>query len=92
MVLVLLLLISSLPWYASQIMPDVFTGLVALGVFLLLYGRQMGVLERSLLVVMLFFATIAHLSHAWMILIVVAVWAITMQGQRYFRWLRVHWS
>ncbi len=87
--LVLLLLVSSLPWYASQIMPDVFTGLVALGVFLLLFGRRMGVLERCFLVVMLFFAIMAHLSHAWMVLLVIVVWAFAMRGQRYFMRLRV---
>lgn len=68
--LAVLLAISSLPWYASQLMPDVFSGLLALCVFLLLFGRRLGRVELALLWTMLFFFAITHYSHLVMLLLV----------------------
>jgi hypothetical protein len=79
-VVVLLLLISSLPWCASQLMPDVFTSLVALGTFLLLFGRRMGILETGFLLLVVFFGTITHLSHPWMVLGALGAWAFIVRG------------
>ncbi len=54
---------TSLPWFAGQLMPDVFTGLSFLCVFLLLYDCGLS-LDRKLLVsVILGIATGSHLSH-----------------------------
>ncbi len=79
-VLVVLLLVSSLPWYASQIMPDVLTGLLALCVFLLLYGRGLGRTGPGLLVVLTFFFAIAHVSH--LLVLVALVVAVALVSHR----------
>ncbi len=68
-ILALLLALSSLPWYASQLMPDVFSGMLGLVVFLLLFGRDMSRMEVALLWVMLFFFATTHLSHLALMLI-----------------------
>ena len=67
-VLALLLCLSSLPWYVSWIMPDVFTGLLALCVFLLLFGRRVSITERVLLILCTFFFSLAHLAHPLMLI------------------------
>lgn len=81
-VLAALLVCSSLPWYASQIMPDVFSGFLALCVFLLLYGRGISRAEGALLVLLTFFFGIAHLSHLLMVLAMLVVLALLLRGFR----------
>lgn len=75
-VLSLLLAISSLPWYASQIMPDALSGLLGLCVFLLVFGRGIAIGEMLLLWLMLFFFGIAHYSHLVMLLMIGATGAL----------------
>ena len=60
--LVALLLLSSLPWYAAQLMPDVIAGLLGLVVFLLFFGRALGRVKLVFLWVLLFFFIISHYS------------------------------
>lgn len=73
LVITTLVLLSSLPWYAAQVMPDVFAGLLALLVFLLCFGRMMGTVKTAFLFVLLFFFTISHYSFMAMMLGVVAL-------------------
>ena len=80
-VLVVLLALSSLPWYASQLMPDALSGYIALGIFLLLFGRGLSTTEVVLLWAFLFFFTIAHLSHLVITLILAAtIWLFKLIG------------
>jgi hypothetical protein len=61
-----LLLGSSMPWYMAQIMPDAITPMLALVLYLLLYGQNMRLAERAFLWTALFFFMIAHNSHVAM--------------------------
>jgi len=61
--LAVLVLTSSLPWYAAQIMPDALTALIALVLFLLFFGKGIAPLKLGFLWIWLFFLGISHLSH-----------------------------
>jgi hypothetical protein len=50
-------------WYASQLMPDVFTGLVVLGFYLLLFDREMNWLGRWMVAIALYGFCFSHYSH-----------------------------
>lgn len=54
---------TSLPWYVGQLMPDVFTGLTFLVVFLLLYDPELTIEKAFLLSIVLFVSIGSHLSH-----------------------------
>lgn len=68
-IMAILLAISSLPWYVSQLMPDVFSGMLALCVFLLLFGRELSKVEIALLWILLFFFAITHYSYLSLLLL-----------------------
>lgn len=53
---------TGLPWFASQIMPDVFTGLMVIGLLLLAYART-GRLRLALIGAVTVMAVSAHASH-----------------------------
>ena len=63
-IIALLCVLTSLPWYTGFIMPDIFTGVLVLGLFLLgfcpssLSGR-----ERKYVAVLIVAASVVHLSH-----------------------------
>lgn len=61
-----LLLVTSMPWYEAQIMPDALTPLILLILFLLLMGDGLAMYKRFLLWACLFFFIIAHFSHVAM--------------------------
>ncbi|MBP6574483.1 MAG: hypothetical protein KA230_08530 [Flavobacteriales bacterium] len=63
MLLAVLIVGTSLPWYAAQIMADVFTPLVMIIVFLLYNGSVQGKARRVALWLLLFFFLAAHNSH-----------------------------
>lgn len=76
---------SSLPWFASMIMPDIFAGVVVLGLFLLgVMGERLGRLERWYVAALTAGAIACHLSHlaiaAGLVLVIVALKAT--QGDR----------
>ncbi len=57
-------LVSSLAWVASQLMPDLFTGLVILGsVLLAFYAHSLTRIETALLLLLQAFAISTHSSH-----------------------------
>jgi hypothetical protein len=69
---------SSLPWFASMIMPDVFTGVVVLGLYLLgVAAERLGRLERWYVAALTAGAIAFHLSHlavaAGLVLVIVAL-------------------
>lgn len=57
-----LVLLSSLPWYAAQVMPDILAGLLGILSFLLFCGRRLGKAKTILLWMLLFIFTISHYS------------------------------
>ena len=60
---VFLALGTSLPWFVGQLMPDVFTSLSFLSVFLLLYDSKLS-LERAILISFVLSISVGcHLSH-----------------------------
>jgi hypothetical protein len=60
----LLSLGSSLPWISGQIMPDIFTGMVILLFFILMFGgNHLNRLEKVFLALLLTGAISTHLSH-----------------------------
>lgn len=88
-----LVLLSSLPWYAAQVMPDVFAGLLALLVFLLCFGRGIGTIKSLFLFLLLFLFTISHYSFMAMMLgmlvllplLRVSRWGRKASGPRFWR-------
>jgi hypothetical protein len=67
-----LVLCSSMPWYAAQIMPDVLTPMLTLIFYLLLRAPELGVIKRGFLWTCLFFFLIAHNAHVVMATLLVA--------------------
>ena len=70
---------SSLPWITGEIMPDVFSPVLLLGLFLLGFcSRQLGRFERVYLVVLTTVAITTHFSHVpialGLILLCLMVW------------------
>src|SRR5690242_10614543 len=55
---------SSLPWLASQLMPDVFTGVIVVTIALLIFAAdRLQARERTWLVALTAIAIAVHLSH-----------------------------
>ena len=55
---------SSLPWFSGQIMPDVFTGVLVLLSYVLVWGgRRLGPVQRGLAGSLLTLSIASHLSH-----------------------------
>jgi len=54
--------LSSLPWEASELMPDVFAGMVFLSAFLLVFNARLGLPERIGLAAILAISVSAHMS------------------------------
>lgn len=63
MLLTLLILCTSLPWYSAQIMADHFTPLVLIMVFLLFHARHLGAWREVALWLLLFFSLATHNAH-----------------------------
>ncbi len=57
--MVLLSFATTLPWVAGQVMPDLFTGLMFLVIFVFVYGKNV-LFERLVLAAVLFFLLITH--------------------------------
>lgn len=75
---------TALPWFVSQLMPDVFTGVLVLVLALLIFapkpspspcGRGLGGGERIWLVILATFMIAAHLSHLPLALALVVILA-----------------
>lgn len=64
LIIAVLCVFSSLPWITGEIMPDVFSPVLLLGLFLLGFcSRQLGRFERVYLVVLTTVAITTHFSH-----------------------------
>jgi hypothetical protein len=84
-ILAFLLVVGSLPWYAAQLMPDVFSAYLGLCVFLIFFGRSQGRLERSALWILLFFIAITHYSHFLMLIVLGAFGLVMLWKLPWFR-------
>jgi len=74
---------SPLPWFASQLMPDVFTGIVVVGLALLSFAAdRLSARERIWLVLLTAFAITVHLSH---VLIAMALLVVLLPLRRSWR-------
>ncbi len=78
---------STLPFFASFAMPDVFAGYAALAVAILMaaWGKT-GWLERAALAVLIAFATAIHGSHGLLIL------GLTVTGAGALWWFKASWK
>jgi hypothetical protein len=75
---------SSLPWHAGQIVPDVFTGLIALWIFALAYGwERLSRAQRALLFLVIAGAGATHQSHLPLLLALFAAAAAVRLLQGY---------
>jgi hypothetical protein len=77
--------LTSLPWIASELMPDVFAGLVFLSAFLLTFNKQLGLLEQIGLAAILAISISAHLS----LLPIGAIFVVALAIARFADW-QVH--
>lgn len=62
-ILFFFVLFTGIGWYSNQLMPDFFVPLVPLILFLLLFGKDLSLLSRVLLSVILILSMITHFSH-----------------------------
>jgi hypothetical protein len=83
-IILFLVLTTSLSWCASQIMPDIFTPMVVLVVFLLFSAPELGLVKRAFLWTCLFFFLITHNSH-------VAMAALMLVGMALVKLFRSGW-
>ncbi|MEM9023985.1 MAG: hypothetical protein AAGB22_09595, partial [Bacteroidota bacterium] len=71
----LLTLVSSLGWYAGQVMPDIFTSVLLLALFVFLHAQKLTRVSQALLIAVIFLCIIAHHSHlAITLLLLVTAW------------------
>jgi hypothetical protein len=73
----LLAAVTSLPWEASQLMPDVFAGVVFLSAFLLVFDDQLRLTGRVILSTILAISVSSHLSLLPIATLFAAVLALT---------------
>lgn len=63
-IIILLCVLTSLPWYTGFLMPDIFTPVLVLGLFLLAFCVQgLSQWERIYIVALTFLAAVVHYSH-----------------------------
>ncbi len=75
-----LAVVSPLPWFTSQLMPDVFTGVVVIALVLLAFATdRYSARERAWLIVLAAFAIAVHLSH---VLLAITLLAVLLPLQR----------
>ena len=81
-----LCLATSLPWYASQLMPDIFASLAVLALYLLLFGGEaVGRAERPFLGALIAFAIASHMATLALCAAVLLAWALLRPLRRRLR-------
>lgn len=77
-IVAMLCILTSLPWFAGQLMPDILFPAAALSLYLLVYGHALvGRWERIALGAVVAFAMASHMAAAGMCVAVVAAMALT---------------
>jgi hypothetical protein len=78
-----LCLLSTIPWFTGFIMPDIFTGVLILALFLLVFcPSQLGAGEKTYLIALVVVAVTVHFSHiplALGLLLVALILKVTMR-------------
>jgi hypothetical protein len=84
---IVLALSSSLPWYVSQIMPDIFISIGALSLALLLVKERGEISLKKFIfyLTLLFISSSVHVSHLVILTIVTAVFAAKYRKQVFLR-------
>lgn len=55
---------TGIAWYAAQLMPDIFTGIVVLGIYLLAFrSRRLGRVEQGVLMAVVIAGIAMHMAH-----------------------------
>jgi hypothetical protein len=62
-IVIVLAIFTGMGWYASQIMPDIFTAILGLSIFVLFFDKSIKIYELFLLSIFIFFSLISHYSH-----------------------------
>jgi len=78
---------TTLPWFVGQIMPDVFTGLALLSIFLLLYDSTMSAGRTFVISAVLCISIGTHITH----LLEATLLLLTIFGLRAFGAFRKFW-
>ena len=91
--LVVLLFFTSMPWYAAQIMPDIFAPIAVLTMGLLLFAPELSRRKRMFLWTALTFFLLAHYSFSAMTILLVfglVVWKLRWrQRAAHVRWSNI---
>ena len=88
----ILVAMTSLPWVTSQIMPDVFAGVLFLSMFLLVFASEFGTRQRIVLASLLTISVATHSAYFPIAaLFVVALVLLNLVGRR-ANGLRTRWS
>lgn len=89
----LLMILTSMPWYMAQIMPDAITPMLGLILYLLLAGKGLSHARVIFLWVSLFFFLITHNSHVAMGLLFLALAALyALVRRRTTQWFWITWG
>lgn len=90
----LLVAFTGLPWYTSQIMPDAFVGVAALGTATLVFGRaRLGPCRRLALAAAVAVATSLHTSHLFLLFGLAASAAVLVPlARRAWPGVRLDWA
>jgi len=68
---------SSMSWYAAQVMPDVFTLILALAVIAVILERELSPVRMAGYAMLVFFSLVTHLSHIPLLALVLVAFALT---------------
>jgi hypothetical protein len=93
---VAVLVLCGMNWYASQLMPDVFAGMLAITCYLLVFDDSMRWWGRAILAFLCFVFAFVHYSHAALAMALVAGLGFVSLIQKIrkrpsFRWPRLVW-
>jgi hypothetical protein len=77
---------SSMPWFASQLMPDIFTGLMGISLFLILFHwDKLGLKHKIAIGSIFIISMLVHSSHWAIGLSMVILWAFLLFRHKRFR-------
>ncbi len=83
----ILTVFSSLSWYVSLLMPDIFTSFLVLAVFNILFGKN-NTFTYILYSVLIFFLILSHMSNIPVLILIMATIWISIWVKKSFRDLR----
>lgn len=81
LLVVALVLLTTLPWEVSYLMPDIFSGLLPLAIFALIFGENLKTWEKATSLALLSLCLTVHNSHLPIALFALA-WAALFEASR----------